>query len=119
MKTVAAAAAVTLSLGFVVACGGDDDPEPTPAADGPTVTVKASNALKFDKAEYTTEAGDVTFVYENEGTTGHTLLIKEVDGFKLAIGDTDQGTVKLAAGTYTIFCDIAGHGSMKATVTVT
>lgn len=35
-----------------------------------------------------------------------------MDGFKLDVtksGDTDTGTVKLAPGAYTLYCDVPGH----------
>jgi uncharacterized cupredoxin-like copper-binding protein len=33
-------------------------------------------------------------------------------------GDTDEDTVELEPGDYQIYCDIPGHESMKATLTV-
>ena len=37
-------------------------------------------------------------------------------GDKLAVtsGQTDEGTFPLAAGTYTLLCDVPGHENMKA-----
>ena len=37
------------------------------------------------------------------------FLIKDVDGFKLSIGREDDGSVDLEAGSYTLYCDVAGH----------
>ena len=51
------------------------------------------------------------FTYENEGDTAHTLLIRGESGFKLSMGDTDTGTVDLPAGSYELYCDVAGHES--------
>ena len=47
-------------------------------------------------------------------------MIKNVKDFKLSIGNEDTGTTDLAPGTYTLFCDIAGHESagMVAELTV-
>jgi uncharacterized cupredoxin-like copper-binding protein len=33
-------------------------------------------------------------------------------------GDVDSGPVTLDAGTYTIICDVPGHGNMRASLTV-
>jgi uncharacterized cupredoxin-like copper-binding protein len=51
----------------------------------------------------------------------HTLLVDEVDDFKLQVntnGDTDTGTVELEPGEYRLYCDVPGHTSMEATLTV-
>ena len=53
--------------------------------------------------------GCVEVTYTNEGSIAHTLLIKGESDFKLAVGDTDTGTVELPAGSYELYCDIAGH----------
>jgi plastocyanin len=107
----------------LAACGDDDVSSTTTSTSGSvggeaTVTVGALDSLSFDKGSYSAAAGEVTFVYENEGSIAHTLLIKDVDDFKLAVGDTDEGSVELEPGTYELYCDVAGHGSMKADLTV-
>ena len=110
-----------LALGLsVTACGGDDD-----AASGCTpvdgeLSVGAQDSLKFDKSSYDTDAGCVEVTYTNEGSQAHNLLIEGVDDFKLAIGDVDTGTVDLAAGNYTIYCDLSGHraAGMEADLSV-
>lgn len=86
-----------------------------------SVTVSAQDALKLDAATYDAKAGCIEFTYKNQGSLAHTLLVKDQPGFKLAIGDTDTGTITLDAGTYTVYCDIAGHekAGMKAELTVT
>jgi plastocyanin len=110
------AAAATVLLG---ACGSDgDDDAGGGAAD---VTVVAEDTLSFDKGDYTAQAGEVTIEYEAGGSVTHTLLIDGVDDFKLQVtgsGDTDAGTVDLEAGEYEIYCDVPGHESMRATLTV-
>jgi plastocyanin len=85
------------------------------------VTVVAQDSLSFDRDEYTAGAGEVTIDYENGGNMTHTLLIDGVDDFKLSVaasGDTDEGTVELEPGDHRIYCDIPGHESMEATLTV-
>jgi plastocyanin len=114
-----AGAALVVMVGMA-ACGGDDDTSGTTGdAD---VTVKALDSLKFDKSAYTASAGQVTIDYVDEGSAAHTLLIEGVDGFRLAVtsqGDVDTGTADLEAGSYRLYCDVPGHTSMKATLTVT
>ncbi len=98
----------------VAACGGDDDDDAAAtgsAAGGEPVAVVATD-LAFDADTYEAAAGAVTVTYRNDGAIEHTLVIEDVDGFKLevpAAGDVDEGSVELDAGEYTIFCDVAGH----------
>lgn len=116
-----ASAAVALTVPLA-ACGGDDASPTTTtgASGGSSITVHAKDTLKFDATSYTAKAGPVDISYVNDGQVAHTLLIDEHEGFKLQIGGKDDGTVDLEAGTYTLYCDIAGHeaAGMKATLTV-
>ncbi|HKA83141.1 MAG TPA: hypothetical protein VKD21_04725 [Acidimicrobiales bacterium] len=117
-------------VGAVLAgCGGDDDGgggggdglSTGSGGGGDTVTVVAQDSLRFDRDAYSASAGEVTIEYENSGNLTHTLLIDGVDDFKLSVtsnGDTDEGSVQLEPGDYRIFCDIPGHESMEATLTV-
>lgn len=85
------------------------------------MTVHAQDSLKFDKSDYSAKTGDIKIAYVGDGSLTHTLLIKDKSGFKLQVShDTKTGTVNLAPGTYTLYCDIPGHESagMKATLTV-
>lgn len=116
---LAASAAIALS-----ACGGGGDD----AAEAPSdadVVVGALDALVFDAESYTATAGDVDIAYVNRGSVAHTLLVLDADqkaiGPKLTLpgGGEEEGTYTLAAGTYLLFCDVPGHGNMKATLTVT
>ncbi len=127
-RVVAAAAVLVLS---VSGCGGDDDDvasdqEPVDqsaaAGEGDAVVVIAED-IDFGEDDYEAEAGEVSFVYENQGNIIHTLLIKDVDGFGLEVssaGDVDEGSVQLDAGEYELYCDVPGHevAGMVATLVV-
>ena len=113
------AAAVVLVLS-VAACGGDDDAASGCTPVGAKLAVGAKDALKFDKTSYDTDNGCVEVTYTNEGAQAHNLLIDGVPDFKLTIGDSDTGTIELARGSYTLYCDLAGHraAGMEADLTV-
>ena len=121
-----AAGCLTLLLLTVAACGDDDagsgDRSVGTQAAGEPLTVVAED-IGFPHDEYRVDAGEVEFVYENDGSIVHTLLIDGVDGFKLSVrskGDVDEGSVELEAGEYELYCDIPGHrqGGMEAALVV-
>ena len=92
---------------------------PRPGGDATSsLTVHATDALKFGEDAYSAEAGEVTFEYVNDGSIPHTLLIEGIDGFKLDTEDNTEGSVDLEPGDYTLYCDIPGHSGMKADLTV-
>lgn len=122
-----------LCLALMAGACGDDDaagPDEGPVPDSEEVIGDADGALtviaediKFGKDEYQADAGEVTFVYENQGSIVHTLLIEEVDDFELTVssaGDVDEGTVELEPGDYVMFCDVPGHrvAGMEAALVV-
>jgi plastocyanin len=91
-----------------------------------TVSVTAGPGLTFDgvasTGKYSAKPGVVQIDYG--GASGHTLAIQDpkFDGFLLSssAGGRKSGKVKLAPGSYTIYCTVPGHeaAGMKATVTV-
>lgn len=118
----AGAVALVLTL---AACGGDDSsdatPEPTSGdGGGSELVVVGKDNLKFDKDAYEASAGTVDVVFLNDGSIAHTLLVRGVDGFKLSVGNRDEGSVELEPGTYELYCDVAGHeaAGMVAELTV-
>ncbi len=117
-RTLLPLAAIALGAS-VVGCGGSED-EASGCTPDSKLTVGAEDELKFDADSYETGAGCVEITYENNGGQPHTLLIRDESGFKLTVGDTDKGTIDLPAGSYEIYCDIAGHESagMVAELTV-
>ena len=121
MRRTLLALATAAALGLTVtACGGDDDGASGCSPADSELTVGATDELRFDADSYDADAGCIEVTYENEGEVSHTLLIKGKSGFKLAVGDTDTGTVELPAGGYELYCDVAGHeaAGMKADLTV-
>lgn len=117
-------AALALGLGLVglgAACGDDASSGPGPDVPDADLVVEAHD-LEFDRDEYRLAAGDSSIAYVQKGAVPHTLLIEDVEGFELEVdGDpTDVGTVALAPGTYTFYCDVPGHRSagMEAEVVV-
>jgi plastocyanin len=117
LLSLATAAALGTTL---VACGGSDDGASGCTPPGSEVTVGAEDDLTFDADSYEADAGCIEITYRNDGSVAHTLLVKGKSGFKLSVGDTDTGNVDLPAGTYELFCDVAGHeaAGMKADLVV-
>jgi plastocyanin len=86
-----------------------------------TVTVEALVGAKFSGSDYEAKAGVVDF--ELTGATGHTLQFRGLayEGFPLSTsGGPTKGKVRLAPGTYHIYCTVTGHAAqgMVATITV-
>ncbi len=117
---LASAATLAITLGACGDSGSDDEPEAAACTPDSELTVGAQDALKFDAEAYDAQGPCIEVTYTNEGSVAHTLLVKDLDGFKLSVGDTDTGTIELEPGTYTLYCDIAGHesGGMSAELTV-
>lgn len=120
-------------LAIVLAAGACNPPsQVTP---GSTDTPSSGSTLTLSLKEYSitplslkVRAGTkLTFVARNDGTIGHALHIhgNGVDAttkdLSFAPGTSESITVRLPAGTYTLFCPVDGHEQlgMKATVTAT
>jgi len=114
--------ALSLGVGLTLtACGGGDDGDAndsdTSGGDVQTLTVKSSDALKFDPEDLSARAGEVRIIHENGGATTHSFVLDQQD-FKLT--DDDEGEIDLAAGDYIFYCDVPGHreAGMEGTLTV-
>jgi plastocyanin len=128
--------AVILATAVFAGCGDDDDEgaaTPTATAEatqepagggGETVAVSspADGSLKFDQAELTAPAGEVTFTYSNPSQVPHAF---EIEGVEASATDTITDgeasvTANLEAGEYTFFCPVGQHRSagMEGTLTV-
>ncbi|HUP72842.1 MAG TPA: cupredoxin domain-containing protein [Acidimicrobiales bacterium] len=111
---IATVAALGLLFGGCGSSSGGDASEPTT---GPIdLTVKAldpGGKYDYDLDSYTAKAGTINVALVNEGRENHNVLIVGIDSkkFKLSVtpGQTTTGAVTLAARTYDIYCDIAGH----------
>jgi len=122
LRTIFAALIAVFALS---ACGGGSSaPAETIPSDAGLI-VKNVKSIRFDKSEYSATAGNVKVVTVNEDTVRHTLLIVQdgvkLPNFKLVVaqeGAIDVGEINLAAGSYTLICDVPGHQNMKATLTV-
>ncbi|MFN8022846.1 MAG: plastocyanin/azurin family copper-binding protein [Acidimicrobiales bacterium] len=125
MKTRAFASALLVGSLALAACGGGSDSSSSGTTVPADVTVKALDGLRWDATEYSATAGEVTIAVKNDSTLPHNLHIVAADGTQLpevfdipSKGTEVDDTVTLTAGTYTLICTIAGHASMKATLTV-
>jgi plastocyanin len=117
---------VALSLvGCGSSSGGSGSGETTPAN---ATVIKAIEGIAWDAKTYTATAvdGKVTISLKNISSLPHNLHLLDKDnvdvGLALAVqanGDVHTDSYPLAPGAYQVICTIAGHGNMKATLTVT
>jgi plastocyanin len=89
---------------------------------GAPLAIEGSD-LKFAPKEATAAAGPVSITLKNVGAIQHNLVIVEDPSFKkldVAPGGSATGTLNAKPGTYTLYCDIAGHrpAGMEAKLTV-
>jgi plastocyanin len=114
------------SVALLAACGGGGTSAPAETLPSGALVVTAVPGLRFDAKTYgPVPAGDIVFGYQNEDSIRHTLILAKDDtkvpNFKLVVakkGAVDSGPVTLDAGTYTLICDVPGHGNMRASLTV-
>ena len=115
---VAGAAILVLAALALGACG----------AGQPAGSIKVTmTEFKFDPSTIDAKAGKVTLYLVNSGSTAHDLVVKDSSGSVVAKSDLvkagDSATFavpNLAAGSYTIVCDVPGHtdAGMKGTLSV-
>ena len=117
---------VAIASVALTACGGGGSsaPETTIPADAGLV-VKAVPTIRWDKPSYTAAVGEVKVFLANDDNVKHVMVVRQgnkvVGDLELVInktGDTATGSIELAAGTYSIYCIVPGHGSMNSTLTV-
>jgi uncharacterized cupredoxin-like copper-binding protein len=96
---------VTLAVTVLSACGGDDKPAATPA------TTVMMGEFYYKPAEFTAPR-DAILNIVNEGAVPHSWIIQGAGVGTTAIGPGQSIIVDLRgikAGTYTVYCDQAGH----------
>ncbi len=129
-RALAAAAVVALITISLVSCGssaasGGNASAATIPANATAIT--AIDGIAWDAKSYVATAvdGKVTITAKNDSTLPHNLHLIDAEsvdvGVSLTItnrGAVDTKSILLAPGTYQVICTIAGHGNMKATLTV-
>lgn len=135
-KLPIALATLALAAFGLAACGGDDEESSTtaaettteePAGGGETIAVAAvpDGSFAYTETELTAAAGPSTIEFDNPSDVPHNVYVEDEGGEILAetetiSADSTTAAADLDAGTYTYFCDIAGHreGGMEGTLTV-
>ena len=102
------------------AAGGFTD---TPAAQTVAIRVDPSGRLAWEQAEYTTTAGDITFVVSSAAGLAHNFTIDgpgvKAQSPQFAGGTTNRYTLKgVQPGTYKIVCTVPGHHEAGMTATL-
>lgn len=109
-----------LAVGLA-ACGGGADGGDTAADVEPDVSVRGTDALKFEPESLTAEAGEVAIELTSGPAVNHDVVIDGGDAVVAAAkGESAVGTVELDAGEYTFYCSVPGHrtAGMEGTLTV-
>jgi plastocyanin len=123
-RTLVALPFVAFSL---VGCGSGSASGTGGTVPANATLIKALDGITWDAKTYTASAvaGSVTIAVENESSSPHNLHLLDSNNVDVGIaldvdghGDVKSGSAKLAPGTYKVICTIAGHGNMKATLTV-
>jgi plastocyanin len=112
----------------VAGCGSSDGGSGGGATIPANATViTAIEGIAWDAKSYTATAvdGKVAIAVTNQSTLPHDLHLVDADSVDVGLdlkvdkkGNTDSASVALAPGSYQVICTIAGHGNMKATLTV-
>lgn len=105
LRALLAAALIGVAAVALSACGGDDAPNATPA------TTVSMGDFWYQPAEFTVPAGAIVNIVNN-GAVAHSWILKGAGVGTTAIAPGQSIIVDLRGikpGTYTIFCDQAGH----------
>lgn len=112
----------------VVGCSSSDGGSGRGATIPANATVIAAiEGISWDAKSYaaTATSGRVAIAVTNESSLPHNLHLVDAESVDVGLdlkvenrGDTDTASVALAPGSYQVICTIAGHGNMKATLTV-
>jgi plastocyanin len=123
-----ALAAVPFIAIALLGCGGSSSASNTSATIPANATVvTAIDGIAWDAKSYVATAvdGKVTIAAKNDSSLPHNLHLIDAESVDVGLsldvnkkGDVASASVRLAPGTYKVICTIAGHGNMKATLTV-
>lgn len=105
VRTLLVAALVGVAALGLAACGGDDKPNATPAN-----TVRMGEFF-YKPAEFTVPTNAIVNIV-NDGAVAHSWILKGAGVGTTAIAPGQSIIVDLRGikpGTYTVFCDQAGH----------
>lgn len=105
LRTLLVAVLIGVATFALSACGGDDSPNATPAN---TVSM---GEFWYKPAEFTVPQNAIINIV-NDGAVAHSWILKGAGVGTTAIAPGQSIIVDLRgikAGTYTIFCDEAGH----------
>jgi plastocyanin len=114
---------LVLAIPLAAGCGGDEDGGDGGDGGGQTIDVSAVD-FRFDPAELTADAGDLTIALTNDGESPHAIEIEgggvEEASDTINAGDSTDLTVSLEDGTYEIYCPVGDHRErgMVGTLTV-
>ena len=90
--------------------------------------ITAIEGIAWDAKSYTATAvgGEVTISLVNNSSLPHNLHLIDPEAIDVGLvlvvqgrGEVDSDSYPVPANTYQVICTIAGHGNMKATLTVT
>jgi plastocyanin len=104
--------------------GGNGGGATVPAG---TLVITAIDGIAWDAKSYSATAvdGKVNIAIKNDSSLPHNLHLLDSSNTDvgLALSAQNRGDIKsddypLAPGTYQVICTVAGHGNMKATLTV-
>ena len=127
-RTLVAVPFIALSL---VGCGSSASGSGTSSGatlPANTLVVKAIEGIAWDAKSYvaTPVDGKVNIAIENDSSLPHNLHLLDAENVDVGLelkaqnrGDVHTDSYTLGPGTYQVICTIAGHGNMKATLTVT
>ncbi len=133
MRSVRLFLLLVVGLLAVLACGsgassstGGDVPGSGTPAGGVAPTVIHVRDFTLDPASVTATGGSISLAVTNDGPTIHNVTIRDgsgtiVGGTKdLQPGTSETLSMKLAPGSYVLFCSLPGHESLgiKGTLTV-
>lgn len=144
MKKAVLAFAMLLAAFSLAACGGGSDDTTSADSSAPAETQAeapaeegsgGSNALVFEadpdgalaftEKNVTSSAGETTVEFNNPSSVPHNVEIEDESGedvveTEVITGGSESAKADLKPGTYTFFCEVAGHreAGMEGTLTV-